>query len=149
MTIENISLLKALDTKMDYLNQRQRVIAQNVANADTPGYKPRDLEKPDFSNLMKMLSAEKGTATVRPVTVTARTTGSNQIKLTGQRTANDSSGDFKEIIQKDTYEVAPGGNAVIIEEQLINANRTMMDYNLMSNILQKQIGLLRTAVRSQ
>ena len=43
MTTQDIGLFKALGAKMDYLGQRQRVIAQNVANADTPNYRPNDL----------------------------------------------------------------------------------------------------------
>src|SRR5271165_7171358 len=35
---------------LSYLAQRQEVIASNIANADTPGYKARDVEMPsDFS----------------------------------------------------------------------------------------------------
>ena len=40
MTIDNIGLFQALGAKMDYLGQRQRIISQNVANSDTPGYQP-------------------------------------------------------------------------------------------------------------
>jgi flagellar basal-body rod protein FlgB len=35
---------------LSYLSQRQEVIASNIANADTPGYKTRDVQMPsDFS----------------------------------------------------------------------------------------------------
>ena len=48
--------------------------------------------------------------------------------------------------QKETYEVAPSGNAVIIEEQLLKAGQNVMDYNLMVNVYQKQVSMLRTAL---
>jgi len=51
--------------------------------------------------------------------------------------------------QKETYEVAPVGNAVIMEEQLLMAGRTVMDYNMMTNLLQKQTGMIRTALGRQ
>ncbi|MGD1070117.1 MAG: flagellar basal body protein [Bryobacteraceae bacterium] len=39
---------------LSYLSQRQEVIASNIANADTPGYKARDLELPsDFSTALQ------------------------------------------------------------------------------------------------
>jgi flagellar basal-body rod protein FlgB len=39
---------------MSYLSQRQEVIASNIANADTPGYKTRDIEMPlDFSSALQ------------------------------------------------------------------------------------------------
>lgn len=39
---------------LSYLSRRQEVIASNIANADTPGYKTRDVESPhDFSSVMQ------------------------------------------------------------------------------------------------
>ncbi|MCB0376336.1 MAG: hypothetical protein KDD04_10490, partial [Sinomicrobium sp.] len=48
--------------------------------------------------------------------------------------------------QKTTYEVAPVGNAVIVEEQMMNAAKTTMDYNLMTTLYQKNVGMIRTAL---
>ena len=44
MSGQDIALFKAIGAKLDYLSQRHKVIAENIANADTPGYRPRDLE---------------------------------------------------------------------------------------------------------
>jgi flagellar basal-body rod protein FlgB len=42
---------------LSYLAQRQEVIASNIANADTPGYKARDVEMPsDFSAALQEAS---------------------------------------------------------------------------------------------
>ena len=39
---------------MSYLSQRQEIIASNIANADTPGYKTRDVDMPpDFSSALQ------------------------------------------------------------------------------------------------
>ena len=48
--------------------------------------------------------------------------------------------------QKQTYEVAPAGNAVIMEEQLIKSGQTVMDYNLMANIYQKHVSMIKIAL---
>ena len=48
--------------------------------------------------------------------------------------------------QKMTYEVAPAGNAVILEEQMVKASDTRMNYDLMINLYNKNMGLLRTAI---
>jgi flagellar basal-body rod protein FlgB len=37
-----------ISRRMDWLSQRQTVLSQNVANADTPNYQPRDLKTLDF-----------------------------------------------------------------------------------------------------
>lgn len=138
MSIQDIGLFKALGAKMDYLNQRQGVIAQNVANSDTPNYRPKDLVKVDFADMLKTEmggSAENG---VRPVSVAV----TNEKHLPNA----DQVMNVKAKKQKDTYEVAPAGNAVIMEEQMMSAGQNMMDYNLMLNVYQKQVGMIRTAL---
>jgi len=137
MTTQDIGLFQALTAKMDYLNQRQGVIAQNVANADTPGYLPKDLTPVDFSSMLGS-SAQRGGVSVSSVNVD--TTDEQHLGITG-RSVNANAR-----AQKDTYEVAPAGNAVIIEEQLINSSKNMMDYSLMLKIYQKQIGMMRMAL---
>tara|TARA_B100002003_G_C14029825_1_gene496462 strand:+ start:199 stop:609 length:411 start_codon:yes stop_codon:yes gene_type:complete len=134
MTTNDLSLFRALGAKMDYINQRQRVISQNISNADTPGYKPMDLVEADFDRVLKKVTDSK--------------------KVMIERTSNQhfpppsEIRDPKSRKQKETYEVAPAGNAVIMEEQLINAGQNMMDYNMMTNLYQKNIAMIRTALGS-
>ena len=133
MTIQDIGLFQALGAKMDFLNQRQGIISQNVANSDTPGYRPKDLVEVDFSSMVqKQLDGGKNI----PVAVTNEghlPNPADSVNLHARK-------------QRDTYEVAPVGNAVIMEEQLINAGRNAMDYNLMLNVYQKQVSMFRTAI---
>lgn len=136
MTIQDIGLFQAIGSKIDYLNQRQGIIAQNVANADTPGYRPKDLVDVDFSTMLKK---EMG--------------GQNNVRVATtneQHMPNAQDGiDPKSKKSRDTYEVAPAGNAVILEEQLMSAGQNAMDYNLMLNVMQKQVGLFRIALGSR
>ncbi|MFP4097589.1 MAG: flagellar basal body rod protein FlgB [Alphaproteobacteria bacterium] len=136
MTTQDIGLFQALSAKMDYLNQRQSVIAQNIANADTPGYRPQDLASVDFSSLLGA-SAQRGALSLPDVGV---------VKTNAQHISTGAGQNVKVNDQKSTYEVAPAGNAVVIEEQLVNASQNVMDYNLMVNVYQKQVGLIRTAL---
>lgn len=136
MTIQDIGLFQALSAKMGYLNQRQGTIAQNIANSDTPGYSPKDLVDVDFGSMIS--SKSQGTGKLSNVTMTAT---DEQHLPAGGREMN-----VKSRKQKDTYEVAPTGNAVIMEEQLINAEQNTVDYNLMLNIYQKQVGMFRIAL---
>ena len=54
---DDIPLFAMLKSRMGYLSQRQKVIAQNVANADTPGYRPSDLKPYSFqASLMNQAS---------------------------------------------------------------------------------------------
>jgi flagellar basal-body rod protein FlgB len=37
---DDIPLFGMLKSRLGYLTERQKLVAQNVANADTPGYRP-------------------------------------------------------------------------------------------------------------
>ncbi len=132
MDIKNIALFEAMGAKMNYLSTRQGVLAQNIANADTPEYRPRDLTEVDFGAVL------------------ADVTGSNKIRMEKTTQGHilpggdlDSSRNRK---SRMTYEVAPADNAVIIEEQMVKATQTTMDYNLMTNLMRKNVGLIQTAL---
>lgn len=134
MDIKNIALFQAMGAKMDYLSLRQSVLSQNIANADTPEYRPRDLTKVDFGAVLQEVTQDK--------------------KIRVNRTNPDhmmpggNIDDPKNRKSRMTYEVAPGDNAVIIEEQMIKATQTNMDYNLMTNLMRKNIGMIQTALGS-
>lgn len=132
MTTQNIGLLNAMAAKMGYLNQRQKVIAQNVANSDTPGYIPRDLTQVDFGRVM----AESYNGNIL-----RQNTTDDQHMPSHREVADPKNRD-----QKTVYEAAPDGNAVIMEEQMIKGAETTMDYNLMTTLYQKNVNMIRTAL---
>lgn len=132
MDIKNIALFQAMGAKMNYLSTRQGVIAQNIANADTPNYRPRDLTEVDFGAVLKDV------------------TGSQKVRM--ERTSPGHimpGGDIDNAQNRKSrimYEVAPDDNGVIIEEQMMKASETTMDYNLMTNLMRKNIGMIQTAL---
>lgn len=134
MSTHSLPLFKALGSKMDFLSQRQRIISQNVANADTPGYQPKDLVPVNFDSVLKHVTKSN---------IVTMTSTDNQ-----HMPAPNDIQDPKSKKQKDTYEVAPVGNAVVMEEQLMKAGQTVMDYNLMTSLYQKHVGMIKTAIGS-
>jgi len=134
MTIENLALFKAVGAKMKYLNVRQQVLAQNIANADTAGYIPKDLSEVDFGSVLSKVS------------------GQNKMRVetsdSGHMTAKEQMGNIKSGDQRATYEATPSGNAVNIEEQLVKSNQVQMDYTMMLNLMKKQVGMMKTAIGS-
>lgn len=135
MSTQDIGLLQALAAKMDYLNQRQNVLAQNIANANTPDYKPHDLKPVDFGAVLKGILGDQAGAPLQPaVTDPKHMGGVNEIA------------DPKNVIQKKTYETKPDGNAVVMEEQMVKSAKNTMDYGLMTTLYEKNIGLIRTAI---
>ena len=54
------SILLGIGQSMKHLSQRQRVIAENIANSETPGFKARTVNEPDFSSLVTVYGASGG-----------------------------------------------------------------------------------------
>lgn len=134
MTTENLSLFKAIGAKMDFLSQRQRVISQNIANADTPGYKPQDIKDAEFGRVLKNIVNTDKMGVLLDTTQALHMPPPNSVPSP------------EEGKQKSVYEVAPVGNSVIMEEQLLNSSKSIADYNLMTSLYQKNIGLIKTAL---
>jgi flagellar basal-body rod protein FlgB len=130
--LDNIGLMQGIGGKMNWLQQRQTVLTGNIANADTPDYMARDITKPDFATVMGKSS---------------NTPRIQQIATDGAHIGADRRiGDAKEREVKDVYEAAPVGNAVILEEQLIKAQKTSGDYSMMTNLYRKNVGMIKFIV---
>jgi flagellar basal-body rod protein FlgB len=136
MTTENISLFQALGSKMNYLQERQKIISQNVSNANTPNYAPKDLSQVDFGSTLKNVLKEKnGVQPVKMVATNPNHMGFNQ-ELAGARPQKD----------KAVVEVSPNKNGVVLEEQMMKASDTQMNYNLLANVYTSNMSMLRTAL---
>ncbi len=144
MDITKLSVFKALTAKMTWLNERQRVVAANVANADTPGYQARDLKEPDFERLMRSLERGRMTATGGTMAM-KRTDGQH---ITGGGGSDRLTGAQVELDPKKEagLEASPTGNAVVLEEEMMKVAKTAADYELMANLYQRNLGMLRLAI---
>ena len=131
MNLGKLDLFRMASGKMGWLNERQTVLAQNIANADTPGYQARDLKSQDFS---RMLGAHK------PIHVSKTSVG----HIEGTIARND----FRITKEKnrDVYEVNPNKNAVVMEEQLMKVSESNMNYKLASNIYKKNLSMFKLAL---
>jgi flagellar basal-body rod protein FlgB len=135
MTTEKLGLFQAMNAKMKYLDQRQKVISQNIANADTPKYQPKDLTKLDFGTVLDKVSSQSA---VPPVSLKATNAGHIDFGVGGN--------DAKTMKQKITYEVAPDKNGVIMEEQMVKANDVQMNYGLMLNLYKSNMDMMRSSL---
>jgi flagellar basal-body rod protein FlgB len=127
MGITDFPILSMLRTRMQWHQQRQQVLAQNVSNADTPNYRPLELEEPKFD-----MSAP-GLAPLQ----LARTDPGHIAGFTG-------SGDAR--ADRQQYEVRPAGNAVNLEDEMIKLASNQMDYQAATQLYSRSLGLLKTAV---
>ncbi len=128
MAVEQIELTKLLADKMVWLSERQRVLAQNVANVDTPGYKPRDLAPFDFKT------------TLQQAMVTPALTQANHIA-----TAHSAKPGIV-VIKAKSHKTLPSGNAVNLEDEMVKVSSTGMDYQAMVGLLKHWHGMMRTVM---
>jgi flagellar basal-body rod protein FlgB len=138
MDLDRINLLKAITRRMDWLGERQRVLSENIANADTPNYKPKDLKAVSFSELVR------GSQLTSSGAGTVATQAGHFRGLQGRGSDN-----WKIGRAQGTYETSPNGNAVNLEQQMMNVAETQGEHNLMTNLYRKQVGLLRKALTRQ
>ena len=130
MDPKRIGLFDLAERRLAWADRRQAVLAQNIANADTPGYQPKDVVPLDFSGHLQKLAAVEPERT-------------NPLHLVGTIPPKDPIDSKK---QKKPYETKPAGNSVVIEEQMMKMSQTQADYNEMVNLYRKHLDMLKTAI---
>jgi flagellar basal-body rod protein FlgB len=131
--LDNLKLFKLAMTRMDWATQRQRVLSQNISNADTPDYRPKDLNPVDFKQVLRNQMAA-------PVQV-ART-NPNHLKGTVQEQEK-----FRDISQRKTFEASPDGNQVVVEEQMQKVSDTRAAYDTAVTLMQANFKMLSIAIK--
>lgn len=152
MTTENLTLLQGFNTKIDWLEQRQKTLAANIANSDTPHYRPNDLVAPDFKDLLKKSTSHLSLTAAGGQVATPASPSSPQLAATnaahmGLDGVDAGKTNTKGEAQKQTYEIAPAGNSVVLEEQLMKMSQNYTDHQLMTNLYAKNISMLKTSLK--
>jgi flagellar basal-body rod protein FlgB len=131
MDLSKLPLFEMMTKRLSWLGRRQEVIAENIANADTPHYKPHDLKPLDFGHAVK---TEMGKLQLA-------------VTNTGHLGGTVPPGSpFQEGKEKKPIETTLSGNSVVFEEQLMKANQTAMDYELTTNLYRKHLAMIREAL---
>ena len=131
MFLESIPVLAAVKERLNWLQHRQGLLAENVANADTPGYRARDLKQPSFEELL----GSSQTA------MRARLTDANHM-VASSETGGDRFAAFESHMEATT----PGGNSVVLEQEMLKVSQNQMDYQTATGLYSKSLGLLRMAL---
>lgn len=127
MDLGNLSVFALANQNMKYLTEKERVVAENLANANTPGYLSKDVEKPNFAGEV-----------------------TNHLKMTATNPMH-MSGIGRGTFQNKVYTPTPtspltiDGNGVIIEDQLNEASKASGEYGRMISIYTQYRNMLSTA----
>ena len=139
MDLADIPLFAMLQSRMGYLSNRQRVISENVANADSPGFTPHDLKPFSFE---AQVQAQAGSGVV-PAGVQA-VTQPGHMQAPGHQGGMRSG--VKAITSKDS-ETTLDGNSVVLEEEMMKMTDSRVNYEAAVSFYQQSLQMLRTAVR--
>lgn len=126
------NLLNGITAAMRHLGAKGEVIANNIANADTPRFKAKTLREPDFGALVEGRPGAK-----RP-----------QVQVTSAMAALGAGkhGHGRAVLDRSISETKPDGNNVTLEQQLMEMGEVQADYATLTSLYSKQMGLLRTAL---
>ena len=119
------NLLQLTERRMAWLETRQRVLAGNIANADTPGSLPRDVRS--FASVLKGASGPAMAATDPRHLAAPNDPGLAR----PDRSAPDR---------------APNGNAVSLDREALRVAETESAHALAATLHRRYLGLFRTAL---
>ena len=125
----DLPVMAALRTRMQWHQERQRVLAENVANSDTPNFKPRDLVEPKFD--------ASGSSANGSLPMMRTSTG--HIGPSGAPESFDHN-------SNTGFETRPAGNAVNLEDEMLKVSSNQMDYAAVTSLYSHNLHLLKTAI---
>lgn len=127
MDLNNLTVFSLANKDMKYLTERQKILAGNVANANTPGYLAKDLKKPNFSD--ELNSALQMTVT-------------NEKHFTG---LGGSSLSARVYTPKPTQPLTIDGNGVVLEDQLNEISKDKGEYTRVMTLYNTYKNMIKTA----
>lgn len=133
MDLANSPFFGLLRQRLDHLSERQRLISENIANASTPGFRPRDIDTAGFDRMLASAAGGRGLAMTR-------TNAGHMVEGSGSITPD--------VVTRDDSETTIDGNAVVLEEQMARAAETRMQFETGLALYQKGLDLVRLAARA-
>jgi flagellar basal-body rod protein FlgB len=126
----DLNVFKTAFAMAEHAGKRQALVAENMANADTPGFRPKDLEH--FKNAF----------TTNPTADTMRATRSGHLGAM-------SGTDFKWETVVHTRGVDPNENGVSIEDEMLRAVDVRRQHDRALSIYKSALNILRTSLGRQ
>jgi flagellar basal-body rod protein FlgB len=133
ITLEDAAT-RTLVSAMSGLNLRQRVIGNNLANIDTPGFKVSEVNFAEQLAAASSAGAPNGAQKLLLVGTDARHLGGSEQAVTA------------EIETKRNTSQRVDGNNVDIEKEMEQLSETMIHYQTSARLLSRRLATLRTVI---
>lgn len=115
--ISDVKLLNVMSAMAKHASDRHAIIADNIANADTPNFKAQDLQP--FSEVFK--TAEK-------------------------QGADFSNIEAKTVLMETGGNMSPNGNNVALEQQMMLATQNKADHEMALAVYKKTLDMMKMAI---
>ena len=132
MGIMQLSVFNLLADKMRWHQTRQGVLAENVANAETPGFTAHELKPFDIEEQQSQASIQSAGDGGNPARLTLP-------PIPPQAPDSPSA-------REGGFEITPAGNGVTLEDQMMKVADNQMDYQAVTALYTRSIGILKTAL---
>lgn len=127
--MEPVYIMKLANQHQNWLSLREATVAQNVANANTPGYQAKDVES--FSSLFDKKQVHmRGT---QP----------------GHMSAIDATERSEEVENKDSWDITYSGNSVSLEQEMMKVNEIARDHALTTSIMKSMHQMMLLSAKVQ
>jgi flagellar basal-body rod protein FlgB len=128
MPISQIPIFSMLRTRMQWNQERQQLLAENVSNANTPNFRPRDLAPIDPNRLQPSTALAMARTDSGHLAGSSATTGNFQTE------------------RRSDFEVRPAGNGVDLEDEMLKVAANQMDFQAAAQLYSRGLGLVKTAL---
>ncbi len=130
MKLHSMSFFQLASQRMQWLSANQKVVAENIANADTPGFKARDVSP--FSEM-----------------VDGARSGGIKTTHTAHISSNGQTGGVRVTSDESPWERSIDGNSVVLEQQTLKSSEISESYQMASQLYAKGYQVLTLAVVGQ
>lgn len=125
----DLPIMSMLKTRMHWHQARQKLLAENVSNADTPRFQPKDLKQPAFTREGQVVGGAVAPERTSPLHLVAGADRPGEDPRNARR-----------------FEATPSGNAVNLEDEMMKVAQNQSDYQLAASLYQRSLAMLKTAV---
>jgi len=141
MAIGDLPLFSMMKQRLHWLSERQQVLSENVANANTPGYQAKDLKKLDFGAMVDASGPMLAPVATNAKHIGTPVAGSGVGSSLSLGTARGGG-----VIKSPDFETSPTGNSVTLEDEMVKVAQNQMDYEEVTTLYNKSMGLIRIAI---
>lgn len=128
--LEDLTLFAMAQKSLNYLARREAVLSENVANADTPGFRSKDLAPLSFKDVLTPPAPPIKAVTTNPMHI------SPAVEPTS----------FEVLKDQDPVESKPDGNTVQVDDQMQKIGEAKGKYDMAINLFMKHLSMLKTAL---